>query len=652
MTADAPVPPVPVDAARPAPLLAGRDRPCLARRLRLPITWVLMLGFGGLMALAVASVLVLGIRTAGNNTFELLSDKASLAMDGLEARVRSQLDPALAQAGYLARMIALGQVDPDDPDQLALALQAALAPAPQIMGVSFLSRDGRWTGAVRTPDATAKIAPVENHGRLNEVLQQGLALGGAYWADPVWSTQLGSAILTVRTPVRRDGRFLGMILTAVATQDLSRFLRQMERTVETSAFILLGDDHVLAHPIMADRPLDYSTAQDGRLPLPTLAELGDPVAANVWQERERKQGRKVRAEAGKEVEIKFGPADPLKGMDFLESEIDGIEYGYLMKTIQDFGATPWRLVIAYPAEEVEIQIIRFLRMIGVGLGILVVSVIAALVLGKAIAAQIRRLAGAAAALRELDFQRVPTLPDSRFREIADATQAFNTMVSGLRWFETYVPKALVLRLIRRDGDSPGVTSEERPVTVLFTDVKGFSAMAESMGPAETAAWLNAHFTRIAACIEAEGGTVDKFIGDAVMAFWGAPEHQPDHAARALRAAAAIDRVIRDEAAELTACGIPPVCLRVGIHSGPVVVGNIGAASRINYTIVGDTVNAAARLEALGSDLIGGDCCVVLASGDTIEAAGPAASGCFQRLGDYALRGRVGAVTVWRFLADG
>ena len=231
---------------------------------------------------------------------------------------------------------------------------------------------------------------------------------------------------------------------------------------------------------------------------------------------------------------------------------------------------------------------------------------------------------------------------------ADATGAFNAMVAGLRSFETYVPKTLVLRLLRGGGGT--VASEERQVTVMFTDIVGFSALAERASAAETAALLNRHFSAVATCIEAEGGTVDKYIGDGLMAFWGAPEDQPDHAARAVRAARAVARAVRRQADEQRRGGQPPIRVRIGVHSGPAVAGNIGSKSRINYTLVGDTVNMAARIEQLGGGIQGDADAIILVSAVTLAATNrddPAAAGTCVSAGAPTLPGRSGTVELFR-----
>lgn len=619
-------------------------------RWRLPITVVMTAGFGGLMLVAVASVFWLGVQTSGKNTYNLLTDKAELAMNLAEAKVRAQLDPARNQVEYLTGILSGGDYDIHDANRLESLMRGTLAATPQVAGVGFLrADDGRLLGSARVGnmESTFAMDKVKDAG---QILDDVLKSGSAHWLDPIWADEIETTVMPVQAPLRRtDGRFLGAVMSAVGFNGLSRFLRDADKDTELLSFILFDDRYVLAHPDLAERKFDFSKVK-GRPPLPTLEEVGDPVAAAIWSVvgPDGVGTDLAKWNAGKKVDTRLN--ERRSDVHIREAVVDGISYFYLLRSISDYGQHPFTLVVAMRAEDVDREIERFQHLLVVGFGILIVSVLIALGLGKMISRRIRLLSGAAVALRDLDFQNVPRLPDSRFREVADAAAAFNAMVSGLRWFETYVPKSLVLRLIRRDGAQAEIPSEEREVTVLFTDIKGFSAMAEKMSPQDTAEWLNRHFTRIAACIEAEGGTVDKFIGDAVMAFWGAPDEQPDHAARALRAAHAIAHVVREEAEEAKAAGLPPVCLRVGVHSGPVIVGNIGAANRINYTIVGDTVNTAARLEALGGELMGEECYVVLVSDDTVKAAGSCTVDMpLTEIGAFSLRGRVSLVDVWRLV---
>ncbi len=136
----------------------------------------------------------------------------------------------------------------------------------------------------------------------------------------------------------------------------------------------------------------------------------------------------------------------------------------------------------------------------------------------------------------------------------------------------------------------------RETSILFADIVSFSTRCESLPPEDVAAFLNQFFSLAAEAVFAYGGTLDKFIGDAVMAFFGAPLPQPDHAERAVRCAVALQKALTVWNRERAVAGLDPVEVRIAIHSGPVVVGDIGSATRVDYTVLGNTVNVAARLE--------------------------------------------------------
>ena len=209
------------------------------------------------------------------------------------------------------------------------------------------------------------------------------------------------------------------------------------------------------------------------------------------------------------------------------------------------------------------------------------------------------------------------------------------MVESLQWFARYVPRELVRRLM---VNPESVATQERELTVLFTDLAGFTSMSEKMSPIEVTEFINDHISLVSKCIEDEGGTVDKYIGDAVMAFFGAPEQQPDHAARACRAALSIRQAIEQDNERRRTQGQNSVRVRIGLHTGPVIVGNIGSKNRINYSIIGDTVNAAARLESSGKEFGDPDAEVVIMASDTVvEAAGFDEQ--VREVGEYQLRGR-------------
>jgi adenylate cyclase len=162
-------------------------------------------------------------------------------------------------------------------------------------------------------------------------------------------------------------------------------------------------------------------------------------------------------------------------------------------------------------------------------------------------------------------------------------------------FAQYVPPAVVARLVAQP-DLMRLGGEAREVTLMFTDLANFTTLSEQLSAEQTVEVLTGYFNAMTPIVHATGGTVDKFIGDAVMAFWGAPLDDAQHAENAVRAAIAMQLAMQPLVADLQARGLPPIHMRIGLHTGRVVVGNVGSEQRFSYTAIGDAVNLAARLE--------------------------------------------------------
>jgi adenylate cyclase len=191
------------------------------------------------------------------------------------------------------------------------------------------------------------------------------------------------------------------------------------------------------------------------------------------------------------------------------------------------------------------------------------------------------------------------------------------------------------------AEGGGLTRMKRAeVSVLFADLVGFTPLAESAEPEEVAELLGDYFTGAVEAIFAEGGTLDKFIGDGVMAFFGAPVAQPDHARRAVRAARAIQAELDRWNAERAAAGRAPLAVRVAVTSGPVVVGEVGSEQRVAYTVLGNSGFLAARLEVAAGP---GEVVVSVA---TLERLGEEA-GAAESLGELALQGLRNRVVAYR-----
>jgi adenylate cyclase len=212
-----------------------------------------------------------------------------------------------------------------------------------------------------------------------------------------------------------------------------------------------------------------------------------------------------------------------------------------------------------------------------------------------------------------------------------------------RAFASYLAPEVLARVLA-DPAAVALGGQQREVTVLFTDLQGFTALGERSSPPELVHFLNDYFTRMCEPILREHGVIDKFIGDAIMALFGAPLDAPDHAARAVRAALAATAISARIGAELRAAGLPAVSTRIGLHTGPAVVGNMGSRQRFDYTAIGDAVNLASRLEG-ANKVFGTDCLVSEATWNAVHDVVLA-----REVGLVAVLGRQQAIRVFAPLA--
>lgn len=220
------------------------------------------------------------------------------------------------------------------------------------------------------------------------------------------------------------------------------------------------------------------------------------------------------------------------------------------------------------------------------------GLLASLVLSRSMA----RIAAKTERIRDLDFtDRVPV--ESRITEIVRLSDSVERMREGLEVFGRYVSRNLVHQIMR-SPDTAAVGGTRREITVMFTDIEGFSRISETMEPELLTSRLSRYFDALGRAIMVNRGTIDKYIGDGIMAFWNAPETDPEHVVNACRAALQAAAASRNLIAKWERRGRPGFRTRIGLHTGLAVVGNVGAHEHINYTLVGAVANQASRLEGL------------------------------------------------------
>ncbi len=594
---------------------------------------VLLLGlaYGGLMLVALAFVLGLTAFSNYSNTFALLNENSILTMRALSERIEAHMRPGEDAVREIAELHANGTLPLGElQDRFAVAA-GVLATSDVFDALVFYDREFRYDGMYR--DGEGQLHKIETDDvkqvDVRRALENLNPEQRSFWGTPVFVEN--DSFINVGAPLVRNGVITGYIVAAVSTAMLSEAVRDVSAEGDGTNFILYGPDAVFAHS--RGRALGLQQKLGADETVVPLADAGDPVLAKLG-ERDLFENFEKAAAAGVEV-----------GAVELD---DGRNYVVTTKEMRQFGPVPWIVGRYQPQEEVIAEIRRLYGSIAIGILSIAVAVVIAVLIARRIARSLDRLHEVAGHIERFEIDEAPELPRSRIQELDDVSTAVNGMLSALKAFAVYVPRSLVRRLVRL-GFQEATRLHERQGTILFTDIIGFTALSETMSAEEVAGLLNEHFSLIVRCVEDQQGTVDKFMGDGLMAVWVGDDAE-EGAACAARAAIAMAECVGREAAKARAAGRPPLRIRIGLHFGPVIVGNLGAADRVNYTIIGDTVNVASRLEALGKVVAPEEDAVILASAEAVDvltAVDPTVR--WADVGTTVLRGRSGAVDVRRIL---
>ena len=589
----------------------------------LPISRVLLIATGSLVALAGGSVLLL-LRAAGEHViFEMSSTAIVRSMDVVETVIRSQLDPAQRQVESLARLIATRDFDPQDRREVAATLQGAVAAVPQIRVLVYCDAALEAVSVTKNLDDQLTIAR-EDWSQEETIRSLDASLRDAEqsrWGELITSAEIDRKLLNVSAAVRREDEYVGFLAAAITTRTISRVLDRLEETMGVSTYLTLGREQMIAHPTLAD---EQSSAAPSGL-FPHLTVLRNSSTTRLVRHPVDSTGATYRGD-----------------VEQFAFHWNGDKYAGFSRSLDDYGTPPLSIGAYCPAEHISAPMQLLYTAAASSLLLLGVALAVAALLSRTISRPIRRVSRGVTQIGQLDLSEVSEMPSSRIREVDDLSEAFNRMLTALRSFSTYVPLQLA-NLVVQGVVGAKVASVERELTVMFTDIAGFTALSEGMQASELADFINDHLTMLATCVVETGGTIDKYIGDSLMAFWGAPEPSENTADAACRAATLMASRLRDNNQLRLAAGQKPIRLRIGVHTGPLVVGNFGAPGRINYSVFGDTVNVAQRLEALGKQVDPNAEVVTLVS----EATAQQLSGDFvtHPKGDFQLRGKQHVVGV-------
>ncbi|MGI9452074.1 MAG: adenylate/guanylate cyclase domain-containing protein, partial [Geminicoccaceae bacterium] len=358
----------------------------------------------------------------------------------------------------------------------------------------------------------------------------------------------------------------------VTLNSLSDFVDRQRLSDSSILLIFDGDGQLVAHP---DKD-KLSRVVDGNIEAVQVADLDDPVIGKLM--------------------ATFTGSDRSEDIQTI-IEADGERYVARVTRMPLVDGADWYLAFVVPVKDFIAPIIKtgtwsFLISLVAAALVIPILVLAARLISK----PLNELVHEADAIRDFRLDE-PVTVHSRVKEVQHLTEAIATTKSALQTFGRYVPKALVKQLVQ-SGEVAEVGGQRRIVTLMFSDIANFTGIVEDMPPEALMQQMSAYLQELGGSVLKRGGTIDKYIGDAIMAFWNAPLPDFDHAYNACVAALECQNLSARLNEEWQRVDQPVLRTRFGLHLGEAVVGNVGSPDRMDYTAIGASVNLAARLEGL------------------------------------------------------
>jgi len=389
-----------------------------------------------------------------------------------------------------------------------------------------------------------------------------------YWTDLyILARNKKPAITSAYPVIDTQGKVAAVWGVDIELDEISAFLKNLKVGKNGRVFIINAKNEIVAYP-----DIDKIVREDkGGLRPVRVEELGIAPISTAFREY---------LTTGKTRSVIYS-----HGKRYLASFTE----------FSKFFPAGWKVGLVVPEDDFIAGAKLLIReTLLICLIILLGAILLAILIARSISHPIKLLAEETEKIKDFHLEEKLVI-SSYIKEIQTMTNAIAAMKSGLQAFRRYVPAELVRQLIHT-GEETRLGGQKRDLTVFFSDIAGFTTIAESMAPEELMIHLSEYFDEITKILSGQRGTVDKYIGDGIMAFWGAPLPDDDHAFHACNAALACQERLKELNRKWAGEGKTTFAVRVGLSTGPTVVGNVGSSERINYTVMGDNVNLASRLE--------------------------------------------------------
>jgi adenylate cyclase len=415
----------------------------------------------------------------------------------------------------------------------------------------------------------------------------------------------------------------GIVIGADYTlADISAMLDQQKPTPGSRIMVFDRGGALLAYSGMMAEEFRDAIDSSGRVHATQIAGVADAVARTLYREVNK-------AGWSRQTTLRF--------------TVDGRDFIAAGKPSATSAETDQFVAMAVPVDELTQAITwQNLRALGISLFILLVSLPIVIAVARGLSQPLVQLAAEARKIEQFDVGD-PIGLRSPIREINQLAESMDKAKAGLRIFGLYMPKALVRQLLA-SSVTPKLGGDREELTVFFSDIREFTGIAEKTDPEVLITMLSDYFGVAARAIHDNGGSINKFIGDGIMALWNVPRPDPDHALHACQAATQFLADLDAANERLREQGGPILETRIGIHTGIAVVGNVGAEDRLEYTALGDTVNIASRLEGLNKE----HGTRILISEAVVKALGD--RGVVRPVGKAVLKGRLEPISVFELQA--